>query len=61
MFLFTIFSNGEYYVALPDGRTPKVTYVADESGYVPTVEYIGEPVYAAGPVSYSAPAPKYQA
>ncbi|XP_059096690.1 pro-resilin-like [Tigriopus californicus] len=49
-------TNGEYRVALPDGRTQIVTYnVADAySGYVADVRYEGEPKYE----SYKpAPAP----
>merc|ERR1711978_335687 len=40
-------TNGQYRVALPDGRTQVVTYnVADAySGYVADVKYTGEPHY----------------
>ncbi|TRY79209.1 hypothetical protein TCAL_10036 [Tigriopus californicus] len=58
-------TNGEYHVALPDGRIQTVTYqVADDySGYVADVKYSGEPhydahkpaPYHAGPVHKPAP------
>merc|ERR1712168_832403 len=50
-------TNGEYRVALPDGRTQVVTYnVADAySGYVADVKYTGEPHY--GPAVVKAPHP----
>merc|ERR1712168_1065821 len=50
-------TNGQYRVALPDGRTQVVTYnVADAySGYVADVKYTGEPHY--GPVPVKAPHP----
>lgn len=39
-------TNGKYYVALPDGRLQTVTYTVDGyNGYVPVVEYAGEPQY----------------
>lgn len=39
-------TNGKYYVALPDGRLQTVTYTVDGyNGYVPVVEYSGEPQY----------------
>ena len=45
-------TNGEYRVALPDGRTQIVTYnVADAySGYIADVKYTGEPHYGPAPV-----------
>ncbi len=48
-------TNGEYRVALPDGRTQVVTYnVLDaQSGYVADVKYEGQPI------PYAAPAPAY--
>ncbi len=48
-------TNGEYRVALPDGRTQVVTYnVLDaQSGYVADVKYEGQPI------AYAAPAPAY--
>ena len=42
-------TNGEYHVALPDGRTQTVTYTADGNGYVADVKYSGEAVYAPAP------------
>ena len=47
-------TNGEYRVALPDGRTQVVTYnVLDaQSGYVADVKYEGQPI------AYVAPAPR---
>merc|ERR1719341_2217762 len=39
-------TDGKYYVALPDGRLQTVTYTVDGyGGYVPVVEYSGEPQY----------------
>merc|ERR1719500_2603705 len=39
-------TDGKYYVALPDGRLQTVTYTVDGyDGYVPVVEYSGEPQY----------------
>jgi len=35
-------ATGKYYVALPDGRFQTVTYVADENGYKPVVDYNGD-------------------
>ncbi len=56
-------TQGEYRVALPDGRTQIVSYVADENGYVADVRYEGEAQYppAPAPSSYKpAPAPSYK-
>merc|ERR1712168_1233463 len=52
-------TNGEYRVALPDGRTQVVTYnVADAySGYVADVKYEGVPTYGPAPVHVAHPAP----
>lgn len=50
--------NGEYRVALPDGRTQIVTYHADhENGFVADVKYEGVASYG-GPAPHHAP-PKY--
>lgn len=38
-------ATGKYFVALPDGRFQTVTYVANENGYVPTVDYVGAAAY----------------
>ena len=48
-------TNGEYRVALPDGRTQVVSYnVLDAaSGYVADVKYEGQPI------AYAAPRPAY--
>merc|ERR1712168_1097076 len=56
-------TNGEYRVALPDGRTQIVTYnVADAySGYVADVKYEGVAQYAPAPVKVAHPAPVYHA
>merc|ERR1712212_365706 len=58
-------TNGEYHVALPDGRTQIVSYnVADGySGYVADVRYEGEAHYAPAPVvkAHPAPVPAYHA
>ncbi len=34
--------SGSYHVMLPDGRKQKVTYHADENGYVADIQYEGE-------------------
>ena len=57
--------NGEYRVALPDGRTQIVTYHADhENGFIADVKYEGYPShpvvaphkgYAPKPAPYAAP------
>merc|ERR1712121_126164 len=51
-------TNGEYRVALPDGRTQIVTYnVADGySGYVADVRYEGVASYGPAPVKVAHPA-----
>jgi hypothetical protein len=54
-------TNGKYYVSLPDGRLQTVTYTVDGyNGYVPVVEYSGEPTYPeAKPVAYAPAKPAY--
>lgn len=37
-----------YYVQLPDSRTLRVEYRADQGGYFPTVTYEGEARFPAG-------------
>ncbi|KAK4011055.1 hypothetical protein OUZ56_020175 [Daphnia magna] len=37
--------TGSYVVALPDGRTQIVSYVANENGYFADVKYEGEAIY----------------
>merc|ERR1711931_445748 len=52
-------TNGQYRVALPDGRTQVVTYnVADAySGYVADVKYEGVAAYPPAPAPVAHPAP----
>ncbi len=56
--------QGEYRVALPDGRTQIVTYHADnEGGFIADVKYEGVPQYPPAPKGgygpYKPAAPKY--
>ena len=51
-------TQGEYHVALPDGRLQTVTYTADaNTGYIADVKYTGEAVYAPAPAPAYGPAP----
>ena len=52
-------TQGQYHVALPDGRLQTVTYTADaNTGYIADVKYTGEAVYAPAPAYGPAP-PSY--
>ncbi|XP_076041814.1 cuticle protein 19-like [Oratosquilla oratoria] len=56
-------TQGEYRVALPDGRTQIVSYKADDySGYLAEVSYEGEATYPqqSPAPAYHPPAPAYQ-
>ena len=62
-------TNGQYSVALPDGRIQTVTYsVYGDGGYIADVAYSGEakyepapaPSYKPAPKPAPAPAPKYE-
>jgi hypothetical protein len=54
-------TDGYYHVALPDGRTQRVTYyVQGDSGYIAQVAYDGEARYDE-PRAYSAPSYKPKA
>ena len=49
-------TQGQYHVALPDGRLQTVTYTADaNTGYIADVKYTGEAVYAPAPAYGPAP------
>ena len=53
-------TQGEYHVALPDGRLQTVTYTSDaNTGYIADVKYSGEPVYAPAPAYGPAPVRPY--
>ena len=65
MLIRVIMIQGEYSVALPDGRIQTVTYTADHAnGYVAEGSYSGEAVYPPAPTggypgeakAYAAPA-----
>ena len=47
-------TDGKYFVSLPDGRLQTVTYTVDGyGGYVPLVEYSGEPQDPAAPTYHA--------
>ncbi len=47
-------TDGQYFVALPDGRLQTVTYTVDgNGGYIPVVEYSGVPQYPAAPAYHA--------
>ncbi|XP_042857048.1 pro-resilin-like [Penaeus japonicus] len=43
------YTQGSYYVQLPDGRRLVVEYYADSTGYHPTITFEGEAQYPSGP------------
>merc|ERR1712168_1569314 len=48
-------TEGQYVIALPDGRIQTTKYTADHvNGYIAEVSYQGTPVYPAEPKPYSA-------
>ncbi|XP_042886242.1 pro-resilin-like [Penaeus japonicus] len=53
------FTQGSYYVRLPDGRLQTVNYNVDgDSGFVAEVSYEGQAQYPSQPRAYT-PAPTY--
>jgi len=53
-------TSGSYYVLLPDTRTLKVSYYADDTGFHPTITYEGEASYPQQQ-TYQQPSQSYSA
>ncbi|KAG7156061.1 Pro-resilin-like 146 [Homarus americanus] len=50
-------TQGSYYVQLPDTRTLRVDYTADQTGYHPILIFEGEAQFPSGPSSSGAAGP----